>query len=223
MAYQIDITRQNVIIARLRDFCRWSSAVSGYETDPWGYMRGKLIELEQPVSKLKQDQLMAAADAFITRLKLGQLQDADIVEFKTAVNSYLPAGDFVDISFNLTREALSNPGQRETALKMIQGMKAVSLFQEERKPEGQRSAQSKKLVGELHQRLGMDLFDKVLSRKPKTQRRKRMVLRRIRRAVAEYCSVLHLPFDTNDTFSPFMLLRVEALLVACLRVLNKYR
>src|SRR5208282_2617712 len=109
MVYQIDITRQNVIVARLADFCKWNSRISSYEHDPWAYMRSKLIELEEPVSKLKQDQLTLAAEVFIAKLEINQLEEIDIVEFKTAINSYLSSSDFIDISFNLTPEALSNP------------------------------------------------------------------------------------------------------------------
>jgi len=223
MAHQIDVTSQNVIIARLRDFCQFNKSVSQYESDMWGYMKQKLLELETPVEKLKQDQLMAAADDFIAKMKSGALTNNDIVEMKTSIDQYLSANDFVDIAFNLTQDQLANANGREVLTKLLKGMKAISLFQEERKPEAQRGAKQKKLVAELYTRLHFDVLDKTLSRKPKTPRRRRMVLRRIRRNVSEYCSVLHLPFNSNDTFSPFMLLRVEALLVASLRLLIKHR
>lgn len=223
MAYQIDSTQQNVIVARLTDFCQWSNLVSDYENNAWDYMRRKLLELQAPVLKLKQDQLMAAADAFVAQLKVRQPDEADIVEFKTAIHSYLSASDFIDISFNLTPEALANPAQKETVLDMIRSMRSVSLFQGDEAPESRCSPQTRQLIAELHHRLGLDTLDKILSRKPRTARRRRMILRRVRRNVAEFCSVLHLSFGSNDTFSPFMLLRVEALLVTCLRFLNKFR
>lgn len=223
MAYRIDSTQQNIIIARLADFCRWNSRTSHHEHDAWDYMRSKLIEMKEPVLKLKQDQLMAATDIFATHLQKKQVDEKEIVEFKTAVHDYVSPNDFIDISFNLTPESLSNPVQKETAIRMMHQMQAVSLFAEEEKSERERLGQAKKLVAEMFQRLGLDVLDKVLAHKLRTPRRKRMVLRRIRKNVAEYCSVLHLSFNSQDTLSPFMLLRVEALLVACLRLLEKYR
>ena len=223
MPFQIDVRSQNIIIARLRDFCRFSQSVAQYESDPWGYMKSKLMELEDPVEKLKQDQLQFAAEDFVNKMKAGALTSNDIIEFKTTLDPYLNANDFVDIAFNLTPDQLANASGREALIKLLKAPKAISLFLEEHKPEAQRGAKQRKLVGELYSRLGLDLLDKTLSRKPKTPRRRRMVLRRMRRNVSEYCSVLHLPFNSNDTFSPFMLLRVEALLVACLRLLIKHR
>src|SRR5579859_1945413 len=126
MAYKIDVTQQNVIVARLADFCRWSTMMSHYESNPWDYMRYKILELQNPIAKLKQDQLMAAADAFIVQLEHQRIEEADIIEFKTVIHNYLPNSDFIDISFNLTPKALADRAQRETVLDMIRRMQAVA-------------------------------------------------------------------------------------------------
>src|SRR5438094_10329054 len=117
MVHEIDVTHQNVIVARLADFCQYSSRISRYESDPWGYMRLKLYELEEPVSKLKQDQLMAAADSFITKLKRNRVKEPDIIEFKTTIHDYLSPSDYIDVAFNLNPESLSNPIKREIVSK----------------------------------------------------------------------------------------------------------
>ena len=69
----------------------------------------------------------------------------------------------------------------------------------------------------------IDRLGTVLVRKPPTAQRKAMVLRRVRRNVAEYCCVVRIPTDSQDAFTPFMLPRIEALIAANLRFLLKYR
>ena len=115
------------------------------------------------------------------------------------------------------------PNQAGTLRQILAQVRPTNLFLEERKTAGQRSPSWDKLVGELYRRLDLQLLGAVLERKPRTPQRKSMVLRRVRRNVAEYCSVVRIPVDAQDTFTPFMLPRIEALIAANLRFLRKYR
>ncbi len=217
------LNQQCVVIARLADFCRYGSAVSSYESDPWLYMRSKLQETEGPLRELKHASLLSARERFLKQLGEGAPSEQALGTLKEALDRYLSRGDFVDACFHLTPENLADPRRLRDATAMLESLKVHSLFDEEAKPEEKRSPAHQKLVGELYGRLRLDVFERVLSRKPVTPLRKKRVLRRMRVNVAEYCSILHLPSSPDDTFSPFLLSKVEALVVACLRLLNRFR
>ncbi|MBI4422879.1 MAG: hypothetical protein HY554_04095 [Elusimicrobia bacterium] len=223
MTAPVEVTQQCVVVARLGDFCRWSSAVSSYENDPWLYMRNKLRELEAPLALLKQQQLASARERFFQELGQAVPGEETLADYRSLFDRYLAPGDFVDVAFYLNAQDLADAGRRRMLREVLERAKAHSLFDEERKPEDRRSKSYEKLVGELWGRLGLDVLERALTRKPRTARRKTMALRRLRRNVAEYCSVLRVPLSADDTFSPFMIHRVEALTVACLRLLDRHR
>lgn len=219
----VDIAQQFVVVARLGDVCRFGGKVSGYETDPWLYMRTKLSEIEAPIQSLKRQQLDSAKGRFLKELAQGVPGEEALAEFRSVLERYLGPGDFVDAAMYLNPVDLADAKSRKTLEGVLAHATVHSLFDEERKPAESRARSHEKRVGELWSRLGLDALERALARKPKTERRRRMVLRRLRRSVAEYCSVLHVPTTPEDTFSPFMLHRVEALTVACLRLLDKHR
>lgn len=223
MTVPLDITHQCVVVARLGDFTRFRGAVASYESDPWLYMRSKLRELEAPLAALKAQQLDGAKRRFLGTLAAGAPDEGALTEFRSVLDRYLAPGDYVDVAFHLDGCDLSEPGRRRTLEQLLARVKPHSFFEEERKEEASRSKAHTRLVGELWDRLGLGLLERALARKPRTRRRKAMVLRRLRSNVAEYCSVLHLPVSAEDTFSPFMLHRVEALAVACLRFMDRHR
>lgn len=223
MTAPLDLTHQCVVVARLGDFARFRGPVAGYESDPWLYMRTKLRELEAPLAALKAQQLEAAKRRFGAELAAGAPGDEALTEFREILDRYLSAGDFVDVAFHLDSASLSRPGGRASLEEALARVKPRSFFEEERREEASRSKAHGRLVEELWGRLGLAALERTLKRKARSARRKRMVLRRLRSNVAEYCSVLHLPVSPDDTFSPFMLHRVEALAVACLRFMDRYR
>ena len=217
------VTQQMVILARLRDFCSYGTAVGQYETEPWHYMTSKLREIEPAVRILKQEQLAAAKARFCAALEQSVPDEAFLAEFREVLDRSLAPGDFIDIAFNLNPADLAEPSRREMLLDLLNRAKAQSLFDEQKKPFAQRSQAFQKIVKELNERLTLDVLDQVMSQKAVTPRRKSMVLRRLRRNVANYCAVLHVPATPEDTFSPFMLHRVEAMAVACLGFLDRHR
>jgi hypothetical protein len=108
--------------------------------------------------------------------------------------------------------------------KHMRHVKPWTSFDEERRPAPERTKDYEKLVVELSTRLDLERLGSVLKRKARTPRRRRMVLRRLRDNVGEYCTVVKIPLSSQEnTFTPFMLPRVEALVGATLRFMNRHR
>jgi hypothetical protein len=218
----IDPTHQLVILARLNDFCQFHGTMLHYEKDPWGYMLRKIAEVEAPLTGLKTALFTATRTKLLEELKAPMTEERHI-DFKSLFERLLAPGDFADLAIHLTNQGGGDPKLKLQAVSQILGQVQVHTgFVEERKPAGQRSPSWEKLIKELHTRLDLDRMDAVLKRKPKTARRRAYVLRRVRRNVAEYCTVLRIPTDPKDTFTPFMLPRIEALAAACWRFLYKH-
>lgn len=217
----LDPTHQLLILARLSEFTEYRKTPY-QESDPWAYMRRKLQETEEPLAALKAQLLKATGKGLLEEVRAGTLDAERCADYKHLFERLLAPGDFADLAIHLT------PGQppKDQARwceSVLAQVKPSHLFAEERKPDGQRSPAWDKMVGEIYKRLDLDLLEKVLMRKPRNRKRRAVVLRRLRRNVAEYCSVVRIPTDARDTFTPFMLPRVEALIAACLRFLDKFR
>lgn len=210
MAARIDPVHQQVLLARIADICRRGEGLS--EPDPWERVRSKLSEAAEHLGLLKAEQLDYSRDRFLERLLGGELSPEDLDRFKSVLDRYLSPGDYADAAIHLDLNELRDPRRRGPALELLRSLKAASL------PD---SSRGRALVEELSRRLGLDVLERVLSRGPLTERRRRLILRRLRRQLAEYCSVLHFPASPEDTFSPFLLPRVEALLAACRRLLDR--
>ncbi len=218
----INPVHQLVILTRLQEFCRFQGMTLNHEADPWGYMRRKLMEVEEPMLGLKTDLLSVTKTKFLQELRAGKMTEDRYSDFKLLFERLLAPGDFADLAIHLT-EAAAGPAQISNAQSVLGQVKPVNFFEVERKPPESRSPSWEKLVQEFTTRLDIDSLEKALTRKPRTNRRKLMVLRRLRANVAHYCGVLHIPTSPEDTFTPFMLPRVEAMVAASLRFLNKYR
>ncbi|MCX5797469.1 MAG: hypothetical protein NTY77_18410 [Elusimicrobia bacterium] len=218
-ARESDAAHQLIIIARLAEFCRFRG-ISKYEDDPWEFMLRKLQEIEDPLAALKNDIFLRTRESLLAELAAGGLSAQRCTEYRQLFEGLLGAGDFADAAIHLFPGA---PDQAESLRRVLAQVQAADLFSEERKPAGQRSPSWDRLVSELYRRLDLDRLGTVMVRKPPTPQRKAMVLRRVRRNVAEYCCVVRIPTDADDTFTPFMLPRIEALIAANLRFLRKYR
>ncbi len=213
-------SHQLVIVARLAEFCQWRGGHLLRESDPWLYMRDKLLQIEPPLTALKQDLFRKTSRRLLEELKAGPLDNERFADYRALFERLLSRGDFADLAIHLAA-----PPQPDVAWieGLLRKLSPHHLFIEERKPAAERSPSWEKLVAELHARLGLDVLGRVLSRGPRTAKRKRYVLRRLRQNVAEYCTVVHVPLHDGDTFTPFMLPRVEAIVAANLRFLNQYR
>lgn len=218
----INPTHQLVILARLSEYCQYRGATLSHEKDAWGYMRRKLSELQEPVTNLKKELFAATSAALLRELREG-INEERFSDFKVLFERLLSPGDFADLAIHLTTQGASSEARLRAVSQILSQIKPNTLFLEESKPPEQRSPALEKLISQLYARLDFDRLGEILKRKPRTPRRKAYVLRRVRRNVAEYCSVLRIPTDPSDTFTPFMLPRIEGVIAANLRLLNKYR
>jgi hypothetical protein len=217
----VNPAHQAFILARLQEFCHYRGAVATRESDPWSYMRGKLATIEPELAAMKAELLAATRKRIVADLKAGTVDAEAAADFKTLLERLLDRGDFVDVALHLDPAAGAQAAAAVDSL--LAGIKPHHAFLEERKPDGQRSPAWEKLVAELTRRLDLSRLGAIMNRGERTPRRRKVVLRRLRRNVAEYCTVVRIPTGANDTFTPFMLPRIEAVIAACLRFLNQYR
>lgn len=210
---------QSFILARLGDFCRYDTRLPEWERDPWGYMLGKLKQIEPALTALKAESLAIAHSRLIAQLQTAPLTAEASADYRALFEPLLSRGDYVDAAMHLCagagREAVA------TLDAHLGQAQPVHVFVTERLPADQRSPSWEKLVTELRGRLAVDVLDKVLQRK-RTPLRKRMVLRRLRRNVLEYLAVVK-PTDEAAPLTPFMVSRLEGVIAVCLRFLEKYR
>lgn len=217
----VNPAHQAYILARLQEFTQYRGAVARHETDPWGYMRNKLLSIEPELAAMKAELLAATRKRVVADLRAGTVDAEACADFKLLLEKLLTRGDFADAAFHLHPAAGVHEAENLDAF--LAGVTPNHAFLEERRRDGERSPAWEKLVAELTRRLDLDGLAKIMARAKPTPRRKRAVLRRLRRNVAEYCSVVRIPTSADDTFTPFMLPRIEAVMAACLRFLNRYR
>lgn len=220
-----ELRLQNFVIARLADYCDFSARYSEeMRRDPVGRLWSKLAEIDAPLAKLKEQTLAETARAFGERLKSGVPPASDLADFKQMLDSYLSPGDFADASFALDDKSLSTPDGRAQAALTLAGLKSHSLLAEEKKPASARLKSWERLVADIHSRLDFPRLEKIAARKqPAGERRLRFILRRCRFNSADFCAVFRFPKGENDTFTPFILPRVEALVAANRRFLSRLR
>jgi hypothetical protein len=217
---ELKTSHQMVVIARLAEFCQWRGGHQALESEPWLYMRDKLLQIEEPLSALKSELYSKTAAKLVEELKAGPLDEERFADYRVLFEKLLSRGDFADLAIHLSP---APPPQVSAIQGLVKVIKPNHVFIEERRPAKDRSPSWEKLVGELYSRLRLDLLGKLLSRKPRTAKRRSYILRRLRANVAEYCTVVHVPLSPHDTFTPFMLPRIEAIVAANLRFLNQYR
>jgi hypothetical protein len=215
----VNPAHQAFILTRLSEFCHYHAKLA--ERDPWLYMLDKLQQIEPQLAALKAELLAATGRQLLADIKGASLDAEDCGNYKVLLERLLSRGEFVDVAVHLN----PNPPPEAAAWveRLLAEAKPSHVFIEERKPADERDPSSQKLVTELYARLGLDWLGRVLENRKRTPRRRALILRRLRRNVAEYCSVVQIPKDAGDTFTPFMLPRVEALIGACLRFLTEHR
>lgn len=220
----VDVRLQHFVIARFADYCSFSRPFPDGVRDPIQWLLAKLNELEGPLGQLKQELFEGHWRRFFKKLSDGGATDADVVDFRSLMEGYLSPGDFADAAFHLMDPAgLKDPARRKQAEAFFAGLRAGRLADEEEKPPERQSAPYRKLTGELYKRLQFDLLERVKQHKPLTMRRLKMLLRRCRRDTADYAAVFRFPTSPEDTFTPFILPRVEALVAANRRFLRTLR
>lgn len=213
-------SHQLVIVARLSEFCQFHRRLLDHHYDPWTFMREKLLQIEQPLRAMKAELLESTRKELLGELAAGPIEEERFSDYKLLFERLVSRSQFVDVAIHL---GAAPPPSLPLLRQALAELRPHDVFQEERLPEAQRSPAWERLIRELRGRLKLDLLETILRRKPLTDRRRQMVLRRLRREVAEYCTVVHIPTEAQDTFTPFMLPRIEALVAACLRLLTAYR
>ncbi|MFH1725889.1 MAG: hypothetical protein ABII00_14870 [Elusimicrobiota bacterium] len=220
----LDVRNQSFVIARLADYCDYRGRYRSDIDDPIVYMWEKLRELENPMYDLKQQLLMEAACGFFWKVHDGQATEGRLADFKQLLDGYLSPGDFADAAFHLADLGhLADKERMKTAVEFFKRLKAHRLLDEEDKPEEDRSKNWRRLVDDIYKRLQFDLLERVRRRRPLTARRLNVLIRRCRYNTAEYCTVFHFPIHPGDTFTPFIVPRVEALIAANQRFLRQLR
>ena len=218
----IDSTHQLVIMSRLAECCRYKARGHRDERDPWEFLRQKLRETEEPLSRLKGALFETTRSGLLAEMRRGTLNEERYAEYKTVFERLLSRGDFADIAIHLSASG-NGPGHAEWISQSLSRVRPHHLFIEERRPPSERAPAWEKLVSELSRRLELDRLGALLVARRNAPRTKRLVLYRLSRNVAEYCSVMRIPLTPSDAFTPFMLSRVEALIAALLRFLNQHR
>lgn len=219
-----ELRLQNFIIARLADFCDYRRPLDPERIpDPVSFLWAKLGEIDGPLKTLKQQLLDDAIAQFFKSLAMGRIQEAQLADFKQLLESYLPLGDYVDAAFSLELDSLGDPERRLAAETMLRGMKVLALLEEDLKPPPKQNRNWLKLVAEIYSRLEFELLEKVLAHKPLDARRLGFILRRCRFRSADFCAVFRFPTHADDTFTPFILPRVEAFVGANRRLLQRIR
>ncbi|MFA5140647.1 MAG: hypothetical protein WC728_15570 [Elusimicrobiota bacterium] len=212
---------QNFIIARLAEYCDFRRRSDA--PDPILYLWEKLKEIEAPLQELKGQVLEDAVRGFLKKAEEGSVTESLLADFKQLLESYLSAGDFVDAVFLLDMPTLQDPSRRSLVTEHFARARAYRKLDEELKPPEKRNKAWERLVSDICRRLRFDLIEVVLKHKPLTERRLRFILRRIRFNTADYCAVFHFPINADDTFTPFILPRVEALIAANQRLIRRLR
>lgn len=220
----VDVQKQNFVIARLADYCNFSQSYERSDVrDPISYLWAKLREIEEPLIQLKQELLSDASKKFFLALEQGEATPDSLADFLQLLDNYLSRGNFVDAAFHLDWENLKDKERRKEAQTSIFTLKAHNLLDEEDLPEEKQNPNWVRVVSGIYTRLGFDVMKRCHARKPLTARRLRFFLRRARFQSADYCAVFRFPINPGDTFTPFILPRVEGLIAANRRMLQTLR
>ncbi|TPW21317.1 MAG: hypothetical protein FD126_801 [Elusimicrobia bacterium] len=220
----VDLSRQTFVVARFADYCAFSRPYPRGESDPVRYLLNKLSELEDPMYLLKQELYDSAWKRFIKQAAVEGVTAEEATDLRSKLEGFLAPGDFFDASFHLMDPAgLKDPARRKLAEACLSGLKAERLTEEEERPPEKQSKLYRKLTEDMTKRLHIDLLDTVRRRKPLTLRRMLIILRRLRFETAEYAAVFHCPTSPDDTFNPFILPRIEALVAVNRRFLKTLR
>lgn len=220
----VDLSRQTFVVARFADYCAYSRPYPHGESNPVRYLLNKLDELEEPMYLLKQELYDASWRAFLKKAAKEGVSAEEATDLRSKLEGYLSPGDFFDASFHLMDAAgLKDPARRKLAEACLSNLKAERLTAEEERPPEKQSKLFRRLTEEMTKRLRLDLLETVRRRKPLTLRRMLMILRRLRFETAEYAAVFHCPTSPDDTFNPFILPRIEALVSVNRRFLRGLR
>lgn len=206
------------LLARLGEASTFPKAVRAYESDPWGYMRRKLGETEEPLRAYKKVLYDQAAAALLRDLEAPQLRPEAVLDHKETFDKLLTPADYADLSFNL------HPGgdaeqRREAIAAVLAHAKPKTLFDVEKLPVERRGKPWETLVADVARRLGHEELKALLERGEKSERRRAYIVRKARTNLGEFLTVARREEGLRDDVTLFVLTRLEAAIAASLRFL----
>jgi hypothetical protein len=210
-----------VLLARLSEAVQWNDAVRRHETDAWGYLRRKLLDMEGPLRAYKLEVFAEAKARLFADFDLATPPPGAIESHKEAFEALLPLSEFADLSFHLDPGA-DRDSRREGAAAVLAAAHAPTLFDYEAAPRERRSAAWEKRVAAIAARLDLERLTRVAERDDMTPAKRARVARRLRRNLAEYLSVTRGEGALREEITPFMLSRIEAAVAANLRLLKRW-
>ena len=206
---------QLVFIARLRDYCS-ERIPSHYESEgPMAFMRTTLQHMSESIMKLKSETLSGACGSFVNSLEAGGVTDESLVEFKGLLDKLVSPSKFIDIKIALMM------GDKDGIKKELLNVSSLSFLEEERKNPGEKDRAVDERVSFIYRRLQFDEYEKEFLRDPKQGVDN--VLLKARMSVKDYCCMMRIPLNDNDTLSPFILSDAEAMIAANERFLKRIR
>lgn len=200
-----------MLIVRLREFTGRVPAVYANQTE---FIITSLQSMSEHLIDLKRETLKEACEGFNRKLDRGTVTDAMIAEFKDRLDKLISGRDFRMVCASMV-------GSKELVRKRLSTLGPVSLFEEERKTSG-RDTEADRRVREAYARLNFAPLVRQVNAAP-DERTVDAALVKARAEVAEYCCLYHIPLNEDDTFTPFSLLCVDAVIAACYRILSNIR
>ncbi|MCX5786649.1 MAG: response regulator [Elusimicrobia bacterium] len=204
------IDHQIMFIAKLREFTGRAPAVYANQTE---LFLNSLWSMSEHLINLKRAILNDACEDLAGKLDKGALSDKTIAEFKDLLEKLVSGRDFQMICGSMTG---NNKGLIKERLATLV---PLSLVDEEKKTED-RDMEADRQIEETYARLNFAPLVKELNAAPESGAVD-AVLAKARVEVEEYCCLYHIPLDEGDTFTPFSLLRVDAVIAASYRILSE--
>jgi hypothetical protein len=213
------------LVARLAEAVRWDDKVRRHEPDPWSYVRRKLLETEGPLREFKVQLLSEASEKLLLDLADADLSDSSLTAHRESFEPLLMIGDYADLMFNLS-SSLAPSHRVAGARAVLAKAQVLTAFDIEALPPDRRPRSWEKQVPTMARRLQIDVLERIVDERPlETDLRRFAIARRLRRNLSEFLSVTRGAGGPvmRDEITPFMLGRLEAVIAASLRLLNRYR
>lgn len=166
--------------------------------------------------EFKGESLKELAADFTARRERGPVSDAELVEFKAALDKLVSARDFDFVCAALA-------GSRGLLKERLASVRPLSMAAEEKLGlSGARDANAYRLITDAYRQLNFKALEEAAARR-RDDIAVDHILARARADVAEYCSLYKVPLDPGDTLTDFSITRIDAVAGACFRLLAKMR
>lgn len=205
------LDHQVMFISMLREFTGKVPSVYASQKE---FFINSLRRMSEHLLDLKRETLAETCGNFAAKLDKGPVDGKTVSEFKEQLEKLVSARDFELIGGSLI-------GSKELIRKRLSTLAPLSLTDEEKK-DGGRDSEAERHIKAAYERLDFPSLVREAGASP-GDKALNAVLEKARAEVAEYCCLYRIPLDKDDTLSPFSLLRVDAVLAACYRILSDIR